>query len=276
MITLSGFKPKQVAFIPYSGYKGENLVERTDKMPWYTGWKANLNKETVVEGYTLYDALEHLVKPPKRFPEKELRIPINGIYKIKGVGDVITGRIEQGTLNAGDIVRVAPRGLENLKVFSIEMHHKTWPDAKPGDNIGMNMKGLDKTNMPKVGDIITLQKQALCEPVESFICQVAVQEHPGQLKRGFSPLVHVRTAKSSCKMINIMWKMSKKTGDTKIENPEFLERGETAEIEFVPQQPIFLETFEQCAGLGRIAVMDSNQLVMLGKIISVKYKPYKK
>ena len=156
------------------------------------------------------------------------------------------------------------------------MHHKTWPDAKPGDNIGMNMKGLDKANMPKVGDVITLQKQDLCEPVESFICQVAVQEHPGQLKRGFSPLVHVRTAKSACKMTNIIWKISKKTGDQKLENPDFLERGENAEIEFVPQQPIYLETFDQCAGLGRIAVMDSNQLVMLGKIISVKYKPYKK
>ena len=156
------------------------------------------------------------------------------------------------------------------------MHHKTWPDAKPGDNIGMNMKGLDKANMPKVGDVITLQKQDLCEPVESFVCQVAVQEHPGQLKRGFSPLVHVRTAKSACKMTNILWKMSKKTGDQKLENPDFLERGENAEIEFVPQQPIYLEPFDQCAGLGRIAVMDSNQLVMLGKVISVKYKPYKK
>ena len=130
--------------------------------------------------------------------------------------------------------------------------------------------------MPKVGDVITLQKQALCEPVESFICQVAVQEHPGQLKRGFSPLVHVRTAKSACKMTNIVWKMSKKTGDQKLENPDFLERGENAEIEFVPQQPIYLESFDQCAGMGRIAVMDSNQLVMLGKVISVKYKPYKK
>ena len=115
-------------------------------MPWYKGWSANLNKDTVVEGFTLYDALEKLVKPPKRFPDKPVRIPINGIYKIKGVGDVITGRIEQGTLTSGDVVRVVPRGLDNLKVFSIEMHHKTWPDAKPGDNIGMNIKGLDKPN----------------------------------------------------------------------------------------------------------------------------------
>ena len=275
MIQTAGFKPKQVAFIPYSGFRGENLVDKTDKMPWYKGWKVNISKDEVVEGYTLYDALEKIARPPKRFPDKPVRIPINGIYKIKGVGDVITGRIEQGTLNAGDVVRVAPRGLDGLKVFSIEMHHKTWASAKPGDNVGMNIKGLDKTNMPKVGDVISLQKEDLLEPVESFTAQVVVQEHPGQLKPGFSPCVHVRTAKSACKMSKIMWKMGKKTGNEKIDNPDFLERGESAEIEFIPQQPIYLESFDSCQGLGRIAVMDSNQLVMLGKIISVKYKPYK-
>ena len=275
MIQQAGFKPKQVPFIPYSGFAGENLVAPTDKMPWYKGWKSNVSKDEVVEGVTLYDALEKMARPPKRFPDKPLRIPINGIYKIKGVGDVITGRIEQGTLNSGDIVRVAPRGLQNLKVFSIEMHHKTWPNAVPGDNVGMNIKGLDKANMPKVGDVISLQTEEL-KAVESFVCQVAVQEHPGQLKPGFSPCVHVRTAKSACKMTKINWKMGKKTGNEKLEDPQFLERGETAEIVFEPQQPIYLEDFDSCQGLGRIAVMDSNQLVMLGKAIKVTYKPYKR
>ncbi len=275
MITVAGFKPKQVPFIPYSGFQGENLVQETDKMPWYKGWKANVNKETVVEGVTLYDALEKLVRPPKRMPDASVRVPINGIYKIKGVGDVITGRVEQGTIHAGDVVRIAPRGLSNLKVFSIEMHHKTWEKASPGDNVGLNIKGLDKQNMPKVGDIISLEKEPLLEPVESFIAQVAVQEHPGQLKPGFSPCVHVRTAKSACKMTKILWKMGKKTGNEKLEDPPFLERGESAEIEFIPQQPIYLEKFDTCQGLGRIAVMDSNQLVMLGKVIDVKYKRYK-
>ena len=272
MIVQAGFKPKQVAFIPYSGFRGENLVDRTDKMPWYKGWKVNISKDEVAEGYTIYEALEKIARPPKRFPDKALRIPINGVYKIKGVGDVITGRIEQGTLKAGDVVRVAPRDINNLKIFSIEMHHKTWPSAKPGDNIGMNIKGLDKAKMPKVGDVISLQGDVLT-PVESFVAQIVVQEHPGQLKPGFSPCVHVRTGKSACKMNTIVWKMSKKTGNEKQDKPMFLEQGDSAEVEFIPQQPIYLESFESCQGLGRIAVMDSNQLVMLGKIMSVKYKP---
>ena len=140
----------------------------------------------------------------------------------------------------------------------------------------MNIKGLDKMNMPKVGDVISIQKGKVLEPVESFTAQVAVQEHPGQLKPGFSPCVHVRTGKSACKMTKISWKVGKKTGNEKLENPPFLERGESAEIVFEPQQPFYLETFDECQGLGRIAVMDSNQLVMLGKVTNVKYKPYKK
>jgi elongation factor 1-alpha len=275
MIQQAGFKPKQVPFIPFSGFAGENLIDPTDKMPWYKGWKANVSKNEVVEGVTLYDALEKMARPPIRFPDSPLRIPINGIHKIKGVGDVITGRIEQGTLNSGDTVRIAPRGMQNLKVFSIEMHHKTWPNAGPGDNVGMNIKGMDKTNMPKVGDVISLQSEELM-PVESFVCQIAVQEHPGQLKPGFSPCVHVRTAKSACKMTKINWKIGKKTGNEKLDDPPFLERGESAEIVFEPQQPIYLEEFDTCDGLGRIAVMDSNQLVMLGKVTKVTYKPYKR
>ena len=169
----------------------------------------------------------------------------------------------------------APRIWNGLKVFSIEMHHKTWPNAKPGDNIGMNMKGLDKAKLPKVGDVITLEKEPLCEPVETFVAQIVVQEHPGQLKPGFSPCVHARTAKSACKMTHINWKISKKTGNEKQENPPFLEKGDTAEVVFSPQQLIYLEDFDSCPGMGRVAVMDSNQLVMLGKVTSVKYKPYK-
>ena len=175
-------------------------------------------------------------------------------------------------MNAGETISICPRELNNLKVFSIEMHHKTWPSAKPGDNVGMNIKGLDKTKMPKVGDVIYVPKQGELKAVKSFIAQVVVQEHPGQLKPGFSPCVYVRTAKSACKMNKINWKMGKKTGNQQLDNPPFLEMGESAEVEFIPQQPIYLESFDTCQGLGRIAIMDSNQLVMLGKVMSVEYK----
>ena len=275
MIQVAGFKPKKVAFIPYSGFKGENLVKPTDKMSWYKGWEANISPTEKVTGVTLYDALEKLARPPKRNSEGAVRVPINGIYKIKGVGDVITGRVEQGTIRPNDICGIAPRGLKGLKVFSIEMHHKSWPQAGPGDNVGLNMKGLDKGNMPKVGDVIYVEKEGMIKPVKSFKAMVVVQDHPGQLKTGFSPLVHIRTGKSACKMVKINWKSSSKTGNEKMNDPPFLEKGEQAEVIFEPIQPFYCETYESCQGLGRVAVMDSNQLVMLGKVLEVEYKDYK-
>lgn len=272
MITAAGYKPNRVPIIPYSGFHGENLINQTDKMPWYKGWKVPVSKTENVTGVTLYDALEKMVRAPKRNLDGPVRAPVNGIYKIKGVGDIITARIEQGIIRKDDIIGFCPRNISGAKVFSIEMHHKQWSEAKPGDNVGMSIKGLDKKNMPKPGDIIYLDKEGVLKPVKSFTAQVAVQEHPGQLKPGFSPIIHVRTSRSACKMTDIVWKSSKKTGGEQIKSPQFLERGENAEVTFEPLQDFYLESFKTCPGLGRIAVMDSNNLVMLGKVTNVVYK----
>lgn len=272
MIASAGYKPDRVPIIPYSGFQGENLIEKTDKMPWYKGWSVPISKTEKAEGFTLYDALEKMARAPKRNLTGPVRAPVNGIYKIKGVGDIITARIEQGILKKDDIVGFAPRKLNGCKVFSIEMHHKQWEEARPGDNVGLSIKGLDKKNMPKPGDVIYLDKEGVLTPVKSFTAQVSVQEHPGQLKVGFSPVIHVRTAKGACKMSVISWKMNKKTGNEKLPSPQFIERGDTAEVKFEPLNEMYLEPFAKCPGLGRIAVMDSNNLVMLGKVIDVEYK----
>lgn len=271
MISDAGYKPGRVPIIPYSGFLGENLIEPTDKMPWYKGWEVPISKTEKVKGTTLYDALEKMARMPKRNTEGPVRVPINGVYKIKGVGDIITGRVEQGVLNVGDTVSICPRGITGAKVFSIEMHHKSWPKANPGDNVGINLKGLDKKNMPKAGDVIYVEKDQVLKPVKRFTAVVAVQEHPGQLKPGFAPVIHVRTAKSACSMKAIHWNMSKKTNGEKIQNPPFIVKGDQAEVVFEPLQPIFIEPFKQCQGLGRIAVMDSNNLVMLGKVTECEY-----
>jgi elongation factor 1-alpha len=271
MIASAGYKPARVPIIPFSGFHGENLIEKTEKMPWYKGWKVPISKTESAEGVTLYDALEKMARMPKRDLTAPVRVPINGVYKIKGVGDIITGRVEQGVLRVGDQVGVCPRGITGAKVFSLEMHHKSWEEATPGDNVGISLKGLDKKNMPKPGDVIYLEKDGVLKPSKSFKATVLVRNHPGQLKVGYSPIVHVRTSKSACRVTNIAWKMSKKTGNEQIPDPQFVESGDTAELTFVPDQPMYVETFKQCAGLGRIAVMDSNTLTMLGKITSCEY-----
>ena len=124
--------------------------------------------------------------------------------------------------------------------------------------------------MPKSGDLIFRPSEGMVTPTKSFVAQVVVQEHPGQLKVGFSPIIYCRTAKTACKMAKINWKMGKKTGGQKLENPPFLERGESAEVVFEPMKPFIVEAFDKVPGMGRIAVMDSNALVMLGKVLSVE------
>jgi len=272
MLLNIGFKIKKIPFIPMSGWTGENLTKPSTNMPWYKGWTVNISPKETVSGVTLVDALDKMVQPPTRNKSGNLRMPVSGIYKIKGVGDVISGRIEQGTVKPGDVVGFVPSGITGAKVFSIEMHHKSYPEAVPGDNVGLNIKGLTKENMPKTGDIMYIIKQNDLKPVKSFKATVYVQDHPGQLKTGFAPIVHSRTAKAACKMTKIHWKQSKKTGNEKVVEPPFLEALESAEVTFEPILPLYLEDYETCQGLGRIAIMESNSLCMLGKVIGVEYK----
>jgi len=266
MLQLIGFKPKKVPFIPYSGFHGDNLVEKSTKAPWYKGWEANINPKKKVTGFTVVECLNNFIKPPTRHPELPVRLPISNIYNIKGVGQIICGTVEQGTLKPGDEIGIVPCGLKNKKIFSIEQHKKVLSHAEPGDSVGLSIKGITKDEKVQPGDIIYVLKEGDCAPVKSFTAMVAVQEHPGVLKPGYAPVVFCRTAKVACKMTKILWKMSKKTGGAKVENPTELSQFENAEIEFEPSQPLFVEPFEKCAALGRIAVMDSNRLKMLGKV----------
>jgi elongation factor 1-alpha len=269
MLQMIGFKPKKVPFIPYSGFNGDNLVDKSDKAAWYKGWTANINPKKTITGFTLLDALNNFIVPPKRLPDAPLRLPVSNIYNIKGVGQIICGTVEQGTLRPGDIIGIAPSGLSGKKMFSIEQHKKVLDSAGPGNSVGMSIKGIGKDEKVQPGDIIFLEKEGILKPVKSFTAFVAVQEHPGVLKPGYCPVVFSRTAKVACKMTKILWKQSKKTGGAKVDNPPELSQFESAEVEFEPTAPLFLEPFEKCAALGRFAVMDSNRLKMLGKVSSV-------
>merc|ERR1739841_463954 len=187
---------------------------------------------------------------------------------IKGVGQIICGTVEQGTLRPGDIIGIVPCGLTNKKMFSIEQHKKVLESAGPGNSVGMSIKGIGKDEKVSPGDIIYIEKEGALLPIQSFTAMVAVQEHPGVLKPGYCPVIFSRTAKVACKMTKILWKQSKKTGGAKVDNPPQLSQYENAEVVFEPSQPLFVEPFATCAALGRIAVMDSNRLKMLGKVSS--------
>jgi elongation factor 1-alpha len=281
-----GYNPVAVPFVPISGWHGDNMLQTSQKMAWYKGVDLEIDGNKIHVD-TLKDAFNDACFPPKRTDDAAMRTCVSGVYKIKGVGDVITGRVEQGAIIKESKVKFTPsdgkmpcRG----KVFSIEMHHKQVERAMAGDNVGLNIKGLSKENMPRVGDIICDEKDGLTETAE-FTMQVAVQDHPGQLKAatydekskeyrgGFCPIAFARTARAPVQLKQIDWKMGKKsTGGAKVEGAEFIEKNDMAQVVFAPKGPIVVTSFKECAGLGRVAIMDSNALVMLGKVVKCSYK----
>jgi elongation factor 1-alpha len=264
-----------VPFMPISGWVGDNLLELSPKMPWWKGADVKAQKQPVHVD-TLKDCLEHMVKIPKRPLKKPLRMPVSGIYKIKGVGDVITGRVEQGKVEPGNVCWFLPTHTASKpctgKIFTVEMHHKNVPFAGPGDNVGLNVKGLSKENMPRVGDVMIVEKDETLKACETFTAQVQVLDHPGELKVGYSPIAFIRTGRSACRIAKINWKIGKETGGAKAEDPPHLKANEMAEVVFAPLQPFCAEGFKSCEGLGRVAIMEGASVVMLGKAVSVVFK----
>ena len=270
------FIEERVPILPISGWIGDNLIKESENMAWWKGTDVKIGKKDKVHVHTLLDALEKMAKPPKRMNDAVLRMPVNGVYKIKGVGDVITGRVEQGTCSPGAEVIFLPTHSSSKactgKIFSVEMHHKNVEAAHSGDNVGLNVKGLDKINMPRVGDVMILKSDTSLAACENFVAQVQVLDHPGQLKVGYSPIAFIRTGRSACRIASIAWKIGKETGGKKAPDPTYLKANEMAEVTFEPQQPFVADSFKACEGLGRVAIMEGANVVMLGKIASCKFK----
>merc|ERR1712127_826401 len=268
------FVANSTPFLPISGWMGDNLLKPSTNMTWWKGM--DIVKPLTLEKIhvtTLLEVMNNMVEPPKRDAEKVTRMPVSGVYKIKGVGDVITGRVEQGAVRPGTEVKFVPTDTANLactgKVFTVEMHHTTHEQALAGDNVGLNVKGLAKENMPRVGDVMVDKKDATLPQVGSFMAQVQILDHPGQLKPGYSPIAFIRTGRSAVKLSKIDWKIGKSTGGAKAEDPVHLQANEMAQCHFEPQQPFTCEGFKACEGLGRVAILEGASVVMLGKIVSV-------
>jgi elongation factor 1-alpha len=273
------FVDASVPIVPISGWMGDNLITKSTNMAWWKGADVVGLTNEKVHVDTVLDVLEKQIVIPPRVKDKAMRMPVSGIYKIKGVGDVVTGRVEQGIVTPGSEVIFIPTHAPSTpctgKIFTVEMHHKSVPQATAGDNVGLNVKGLVKENMPRVGDVMILKSDDTIGRAGKFSAQVQVLNHPGELKAGYTPVGFVRTGRSALKMTEVKWKIGKETGNKKAENPVNLKANEMAEVVFEPQQPFVVDTFKNCEGLGRVAIMEGNGVVMLGKIVEVERKAAK-
>jgi elongation factor 1-alpha len=267
------FVAASVPVLPISGWMGDNLNKKTSNMAWWSGTDIVDVDKKKYHIETLYDCLNDMCAPPGRNSTAPMRMPISGIYKIKGVGDVLAGRVEQGIVEPNtEVIFMPTHTAANAcagKVFTIEMHHTRHEKANPGDNVGLNIKGLEKQNMPHVGDVMIYKKDKTLDYVGQFNAQIQTLDIPGEIKLGYSPIGFVRCGRSACRATAFNFKVGKETGGKKMENPHSLKSNEMAEVTFKPMQPFCVDSFKNCEGLSRIAFLDGNTAVMLGKVTKV-------
>ncbi|XP_004520688.1 elongation factor 1-alpha 1 [Ceratitis capitata] len=263
-----GYNPAAVAFVPISGWHGDNMLEASTNMPWFKGWKVE-RKEGNAEGKTLIDALDAIL-PPSRPTDKALRLPLQDVYKIGGIGTVPVGRVETGVLKPGMVVVFAPANI-TTEVKSVEMHHEALPEAVPGDNVGFNVKNVSVKELRR-GYVAGDSKASPPKGAADFTAQVIVLNHPGQIANGYTPVLDCHTAHIACKFAEIKEKVDRRSGKTTEENPKFIKSGDAAIVNLVPTKPLCVESFQEFPPLGRFAVRDMRQTVAVGVIKSVNFK----
>eukprot|EP01024_Parvocaulis_polyphysoides_P012444 TRINITY_DN1449_c0_g1_i2.p1 TRINITY_DN1449_c0_g1~~TRINITY_DN1449_c0_g1_i2.p1 ORF type:complete len:496 (+),score=85.31 TRINITY_DN1449_c0_g1_i2:146-1489(+) len=251
-----GYNPDKINFVPISGFQGDNMLEKSTNMNWY-------------KGPTLLEALD-LIEPPKRPSDKPLRLPLQDVYKIGGIGTVPVGRVETGIIKPGMVVTFAPTGL-TTEVKSVEMHHEAMPEAVPGDNVGFNVKNVSVKEI-KRGYVCSDSKNDPAKGCDNFMAQVIIMNHPGQIGNGYAPVLDCHTAHIAVKFKDIQQKVDRRSGKVVEESPKFIKNGDAAFVIMEPTKPMVVEAFTEYPPLGRFAVRDMRQTVAVGVIKKVEKK----
>ncbi|MDS0279486.1 translation elongation factor EF-1 subunit alpha [Halomicroarcula sp. S1AR25-4] len=246
------FDTENASFIPISAFEGDNIAEESENTDWY-------------DGDILLTALNNLPapEPPTDAP---LRLPIQDVYTISGIGTVPVGRVETGILNTGDNVSFQPSDVSG-EVKTVEMHHEEVPKAEPGDNVGFNVRGVGKDDIRR-GDV--------CGPAEdppsvaeTFQAQIVVMQHPSVITEGYTPVFHAHTAQVACTVESIDKKIDPSSGEVAEENPDFIQNGDAAVVTVRPQKPLSIEPSSEIPELGSFAIRDMGQTIAAGKVLSV-------
>ena len=261
MLKLVGYNTSKVQFIPVSAWKGDNLVKLSESTPWYKG-------PTLAESLDMFEAPEKPIGKP-------LRIPIQDVYTITGVGTVPVGRVETGVVRANDKVIVMPSGVTG-EVKSIETHHTQMDSAEAGDNIGFNLRGVDRKSI-KRGDILG-STDSPPSVAREFEAQIIVIHHPTAMAPGYTPVLHAHTAQVAATLSEFVAKIDAKTGGIVEEKPKFLKTGDAAIVRVRPTRPLAIETFKEFPEIGRFALRDMGTTIAAGVVKGIieKYDPSKK
>jgi elongation factor 1-alpha len=252
LIKTVAYKPSEINFIPLSAFEGDNITELSDNTPWY-------------KGPTLVKALDEFTAPEKP-TDLPLRLPVQDVYSITGVGTVPVGRVETGVMKKGDNVIFEPPGVSG-EVKSIEMHHEMLEQAEPGDNVGFNVRGVGKNDIRR-GDVAGHTSNAPTVAKE-FTAQIVVLQHPGVITVGYTPVFHCHTAQVACTFLELQKKLDPATGQVKEEHPDFLKTGDAAFVVVKPTKPMVIEKIKDIPHMGRFAIRDMGQTVAAGMCIDL-------
>jgi elongation factor 1-alpha len=254
-----GINAETTTFVACAGLKGDNIVKKSDKMAWYKG-------PTILEQFDAFPA----PSSPTNLP---MRMPVQDVYEITGIGTVPVGKVETGIMKVGQKVKVLPGrtgvGIEG-EVKTIEMHHDTLPEAEAGDNVGINVRGVGKKDIAR-GDVICESTNPI-PVVEEFIATITVINHPTVLAKGYTPVFHIHTAQVPCQFTELIAQIDPRTGEVIKENPDFLKNGDSARVRIKPQGNLCLETQKDNAFMSRFAVRDAGQTVAAGMCIEITKK----
>jgi elongation factor 1-alpha len=254
-----GYKTEDIPFVPIASLPGDNVAKKSENMAWYK------------EG-TLLETLDTL-KEPEKPTELPLRLPIQDVYNITGIGVVPVGRVETGVMKINDKVVVVPgregKGVPG-EVKTIEMHHEQMQKAEPGDNIGFNVRGIGKKDIAR-GDVLGHADNVPTIATE-FTAQMVVLNHPTVITVGYTPVFHVHTAQVACQVMKIQKKLDPATGAVKEENPDFIKNGDAAIVTLKPVQPMVIEKQSEIPQMARFAIRDSGSTVAAGMCIDLVKK----
>jgi elongation factor 1-alpha len=248
-----GYNVDKIHFVPTSGWTGDNLVNKSENMDWY-------------KGPTLLEALDDFELPPKP-TDKPLRIPVQEVYTIRGVGTTPVGKVETGELKPGDDVLFMPSG-EKGKVNSIETHYTKIDKAGPGDNIGFNVKGVPKDKLRR-GEVVSHPNNP-CRVAKAFVGRIFIINHPTAVGEGYTPVLHLHTAQIAVRFDKLLAKLDPRTGQVVEENPAYLRTGEAATVRFVPLMPTAMEVFKDYPQLGRFALRDMGTTIGAGVVLEIE------
>ena len=247
-----GYDTAKVPFVPCSAFVGDNVVKKSENMGWY-------------KGKTLIEYLDNLELPPQPV-DKDLRLPVQDVYTITGIGTVPVGRVETGMLRNGSSVVFMPSGAKG-EVKTIEMHHEQVNEAGPGDNVGFSVRGVGKGDVRK-GDV--------CSPADKpatiakeFTAQIIVLQHPNVITKGYTPVFHVNTSQVACKITEIQKKLDPKSGQVLQENPDFIKAGDAAIVKCEPTKPMVIESSKDYPEMARFAIRDMGMTVAAGVCLEV-------